>query len=101
MKSFQVSDKVMVYLQKETLSLVIKGNLRQRKYAPFSIPGKTNYNAYLINLLAEIEISNTFNVANLTLYHPEVCIVENQIHKVSLEEKLLSATNQHLPCGSW
>ena len=53
-KSFQVGDKVMVYLRKERLPLGIKGKLRQRKYGPFSILRKINDNAYVIDLPTEI-----------------------------------------------
>jgi hypothetical protein len=76
-KSFQVGDKVMVYLRKERLPLDIKGKLRQRKYGPFSILRRINDNAYMIDLLAEIRISNSFNVADLTLYNPEEALYED------------------------
>jgi hypothetical protein len=67
----------MVYLRKERLPLDIKGKLRQRKYEPFSILRKINDNAYVIDLSAEMGISNTFNVADLVLYHPEQVLYED------------------------
>ena len=76
-KSFQVGDKVMVYLRKERLPLSIKGKLRQRKYGPFSILRKINDNTYVIDLPTEMGISKTFNVADLALYHPEQPLYED------------------------
>jgi hypothetical protein len=76
-QSFQVGDKVMVYLRKERLPLDIKGKLRQRKYGPFSILRKINDNAYVIDLPAEMGISSTLNVADLALYHPEQALYED------------------------
>ena len=76
-KSFQVGDKVMVYLRKERLPLGVKGKLRQRRYGPFSIMRKINDNAYVIDLPSDMGISNTFNVADLTLYHPEEALYED------------------------
>jgi len=60
-KSFQVGDKVMVYLRKERLPLGVKGKLRQRRYGPFSIMRKINDNAYVIDLPSDMGISNTVN----------------------------------------
>ena len=77
LKSFQVRDQVMVYLRKERLPLGIKGKLRQQTYGPFSILKKINDNAYVIDLLAKMGISNTFNVADLALYHPEQSLYED------------------------
>ena len=77
LRTFQVGDKVMVYLRKERLPLGIKGKLRLRKYGPFSIRRKINDNAYVIDLPTDMGISNTFNVADLTLYHPEQALYED------------------------
>ena len=76
-KSFQVGDKVMVYLRKERPPLGVKGKLRHRKYGPFSIMRKIDDNAYVIDLPSDMGISNTFNVVDLTLYHPEQALYED------------------------
>ena len=76
-KSFQVGDKVMVYLRKERLPFGVKGKLRQRRHGPFSIMKKINDNTYVIDLPSDMGISNTFNVADLTLYHPKEALYED------------------------
>jgi hypothetical protein len=60
----------MVHLQKG-LPLDTKGKRRHRKSGPFSIIRKINDNDSVIDLSAEMGISNTFNVADLALYHPD------------------------------
>ncbi|PHT86612.1 hypothetical protein T459_08718 [Capsicum annuum] len=76
--SFQVGDQVMVYLRKETLPTGVQGKLRQKKYDPYTILKKINDNAYVVDLPSEMNILNTFNVADLSLYHPEQTLyVEN------------------------
>ena len=75
--SFDVGDQVMVYLRKERLPTGVHGKLRQRKYGPFSILKKINDNAYVVDLPREMNISNTFNVADLSLYHPQQHLYED------------------------
>jgi hypothetical protein len=76
LKSFQIGDKVMVYLRKG-LPLDIKGKHRHRKYGPFSIIRNINDIDYVIDLPSEMGIINTFNVADLALYHPEQALYED------------------------
>jgi len=67
----------MVYLRKERLPPGIHGKLRQMKYGLFSILMKINDNAYVVDLPREMNISNTFNVADLLLYQPQHHLYED------------------------
>jgi hypothetical protein len=75
--SFEVGDQVMVYLRKERLPIGVHGKLRQRRCGRFSILKKINDNAYVVDLPREMNISNTFNVADLTPYHQEKALYED------------------------
>ena len=44
--------------------------LQQKKCGPYQIVKKINNNVYVVDLPSWMRISNTFNVANLTLFKP-------------------------------
>jgi hypothetical protein len=69
----------MVYLRKERLPTGVHGKLQQRRYGPFFILKKINDNAYVVDLPREMNISNTFNVADLTPYHQEKTLYEDNL----------------------
>ena len=75
--TFKVGDKVMVYLRKERLPTGVHGKLRQKKYGPYTILKRINENAYVVELPSEMNISNTFNVADLSLYLSEQTLYED------------------------
>ena len=56
-----------MYLRKERLPGGVHGELRQRKYGPFSILKKISDNAYGVDLPREMNISNTFNMVDISL----------------------------------
>ncbi|PHU28534.1 hypothetical protein BC332_00627 [Capsicum chinense] len=84
--SFQVGDQVMIYLRKERLSTGVHGKLKQKKYG-HTILKKINGNAYVVDLPSEMNISNTFNVVDLSLYHAEQILYEKNLRSSFKEIK--------------
>lgn len=70
-KIFHEGDLVMAYLHKNNFPARTYGKLKSRKYGPFRIKRKINDNAYMVELLEDMAISNTFNVVDLFAYHPD------------------------------
>jgi len=60
----------MVYLCKGRMPAGTYTKLSNKKHGPFQILQKINDNAYVVDLLAVMAISLTFNVADIVEYHP-------------------------------
>jgi len=69
-KLFEEEDMVMVYLRRERITARAYNKLKSKKYESFKIVKNISYNAYVVDLLSDMAMSKTFNMADLYEYHP-------------------------------
>lgn len=85
-KEFTEGDLVMAYLRKNRFPGT-RTKLQQRKYGPFRVAKKINDNAYTLQLPDDWNISNTFNVADLSEYHEDVPLYADNSGRVCFQEE--------------
>ena len=66
---FAMGDQVMVFLGQEKFPVDTYSKLQSKKYSPYQIVKKIHDNTYVVALPDSIEISKTFNVADIYLYY--------------------------------
>ena len=67
-KEFNVGDYVMVCIRPERIPKMFSKKLYARAMGPYSIIRKMGFNAYLLDLSNDIDISHVFNVEDLLPY---------------------------------
>ncbi|KAG7556876.1 Integrase catalytic core [Arabidopsis suecica] len=77
--TFEPGDWVWLHMRKERFPKERKSKLSPRGDGPFRVLEKINDNAYKIELPGELNISPTFNVADLSPFHADETVMESEL----------------------
>ncbi|PKU60170.1 hypothetical protein MA16_Dca029064 [Dendrobium catenatum] len=69
-RTFQPGELVMVRMRKERYPAGTYSKLSPRKLGPVAIKHKISDNAYVVELPSDVLTSSTFNVADISPFHP-------------------------------
>ncbi|PKU75814.1 hypothetical protein MA16_Dca018315 [Dendrobium catenatum] len=69
-RNFKPGDFVMIRMRRERFPQAYKSKLSPRKIGPFAVLKQINPNAYVVDLPSHYNTSSTFNIGDLTVYHP-------------------------------
>ncbi|XP_026442931.1 uncharacterized protein LOC113342684 [Papaver somniferum] len=78
-KSFEEGEIVMIHLRKERFRTGTYNKTMMKKYRPFKNLKKISDNAYVVDLPANWNISNIFNVQEIFTFHGEVDQLEDEL----------------------
>lgn len=94
-KIFQTGDLVMVHLRKNWFPVGTYNKLKDKKIGPFRVLQKIGDNAYKIKLPTDMNISNTFNVANVFEYYPldEFSLTQSNLRTSFLQGEEIDAAH--------
>ena len=87
LKTFAEGDLVMVHLEKQCFPVGAYNKLQPKKLGPFWVLKKINDNVYLLDLPPDLQISPTFNIANIYEYFPPDKAIIFQEHSGSSSSK--------------
>ncbi|XP_026398630.1 FACT complex subunit SPT16-like [Papaver somniferum] len=77
-KTFEEGELVMIHLGKESFPTGTYNKTKMKKYGPFKILKKISDNAYVVDLPANWNISNIFNVQEIFTFHTEKSTEEDE-----------------------